>query len=417
VRSPGQPIFNSLRVPDQPKCRVVELTTSPHKDTVIPRRRGSRARGGLHGVSAVCSSIEGDAHRWMAVRAGAPMRVTRVDVARLAGVSTATVSYVINDGPRPVSKETRQRVLEAIDQLGYRPSAIARSLATRKTNSVGFVLPDILNPTHAAIAKAFEDALRSADYSLFIGNSDESPEVEREYLSELLSKEVDGIGLTPTGGHPDFLASLVDADTPLVLLDRQIDGVDADCVLFDNVDGTYRAVQHLIHLGHRRIGLINLSRSLTPGLERLRGYERALREAGIQYDPDLVLEGEFKAQRGGALAYRLQEPVHPPTALFVSSNRLMYGVLSMVKERGLKVPGDLALATFDDLGDYANRTPSITAVATSVADFGSQAARLLLDRISGEYGGEPRLVRIPAVLRVRESTVGLRASSVDDADS
>jgi LacI family transcriptional regulator len=306
-----------------------------------------------------------------------------------------------------VSDGTRKRVLRAIEELNYRPSAIARSLVTRKTKSIGFILPDILNPIHAAIAKAFEDALRAADYSLFIGNSDESPELEEAHLTDLLSREVDGLALTPTGENCPLLLSLIESGKPLVLLDRQLERIDADLILFDNVVGTRQAVQHLIELGHSRIGLINLSRSLTPGRERLEGYEQALREAGIGLAPELIVEGSFKAQRGGVLAASLMAVRPPPTALFVSSNRLMYGVLSIVKERGIRVPQDLALATFDDLGDYANRTPSITAVDTCVAGFGSEAARLLIERVTGVYEGGPRLVRIPGALQVRESTVGI----------
>ena len=336
------------------------------------------------------------------------MGVTRKDVARLAGVSTATVSYVVNNGPRPVSPETRERVLWAIEQLGYQPNAIARSLVTKKTQTIGFILPDILNPVHAAIAKALEDALRAAAHSLVIGNSDESPEREREYLRAFLSREVDGVVLTPTGANRRLLFSLVESEKHLVLLDRQLEGLSTDCVLFDNVVGTHQAVRHLIGLGHTRIGLINLSRSLTPGWERLEGYRRALLDAGLDVDPELIVEGSFKAQGGEMLAESLLDMDSPPTALFVSSNRLMRGVLHLVKKRGLRVPQDLALATFDDMDYYADRTPSITAVCTSVADFGSEAARLLLERVTGTHAGEPRIVRVPCQLGVRESTVGNR---------
>ena len=335
------------------------------------------------------------------------MGVTRKDVARLAGVSTATVSYVVNNGPRPVSEETRKRVLWAIEQLGYRPSAIARSLATKKTNNIGFILPDILNPVHAAIAKAFEDALRAANYSLVIGNSDESPDREMAYLNAFLSKEFDGIALTPTGENRSLLYSIVESEKHLVLLDRQIEGLSVDCVLFDNVVGAYLCVRHLVELGHTRIGLINLASSKTPGQERLEGYRRALLEAGIKVEPELILEGSFKAQEGGGLAESLLKVDPLPTALFVSSNRLMSGVLRVVKQRKLRVPQDLALATFDDVNHYADRTPSVTAVSTSVAQFGSEAARLLIERVSGAYTGEPRVIRVPCELKVRESTAGM----------
>lgn len=335
------------------------------------------------------------------------MGVTRKDVARLAGVSTATVSYVVNDGPRGVSEETRKKVLWAIEQLGYHPSAIARSLATNRTHTMGFLIPHILNPVHAAISKVFEDALRAADYSLMLGNSDESADRELSYLRVFVSKGVDGIALTPTGENRQFLFSLAESGKHLVLLDRRLDGLDADCVLFDNVVGSQKAVGHLIELGHSRIGLINLSRSLTPGLERFEGYERALLEAGISVDPSLIREGDFKAQEGDKLAESLLEIAPRMTALFVSSNRLMTGVLREVKRRGIRVPEDLALATFDDVDYYQNRTPSITAVCTSVAEFGSEAARLLIERVSGEYTGPPRVVRVPCQLHERESTMGV----------
>jgi LacI family transcriptional regulator len=333
--------------------------------------------------------------------------VTRKDVARLAGVSTATVSYVVNNGPRPVSEATRQRVLWAIDQLGYQPSAIARSLVTKKTHSIGFILTDILNPVHAAITKGIEDALHDAGFSLIIGISDETPDREQAYLRILLSKQVDGIALTPTGENRRELFSLVDSGKPLVLLDRQLEGLNVDCILFDNVNGTYQAVRHLIALGHTRIGLINLSRCLTPGQERRDGYERALLEAGIEVDSRLITEGSFKGQEGDKLAASLLDIEPPPTALFVSSNRLMRGVLRVVTCRKLRVPQDLAIAAFDDVGHYSHRTPTITAVNTSVTEFGSEAARVLVERISEAYVGEPRVVRVPCQLQIRESTAGM----------
>jgi LacI family transcriptional regulator len=335
------------------------------------------------------------------------MSVTRKDVARLAGVSTTTVSYVVNHGPRPVTEKTEHKVLVAIDQLSYRPSAIARSLVTKRTDTIGFVLPDIMNPIHAGIAKAFEDALRSAGFSLIIGNSDETPEVERVYLNNFLSRELDGIALTPTGENINLLLPLVDSGQHVVLLDRLIDGLHVDCVLFDNLVGASQVVRHLIELGHTRIGLINLSRSSTPGRERLDGYRKALFEAGIQLDPQLIVEGGFKAQEGEGLIGLLLALDLPPTAIFVSSNRLMDGVLRVIKQRRIRVPEELALATFDDLGFYSNQTPSTTAVATSNAEFGTEAARLLIERVRGTYTGAPRVVRIPCVLKVRESTVGI----------
>jgi len=333
------------------------------------------------------------------------MGVTRKDVARLAGVSTATVSYVVNNGPRPVSEVTRRNVLEAIELLGYQPNQIARSLTTKKTNTLGFMIPDILNPIHAAMAKAFEDALPESEYGLLLANSDESPEIELAHLKVFLSKQVDGIAMTPTGGNRRFLFSLVESGKPLVLLDRQLEGMETDCVLFDNVEGTRQAVRHLVELGHSRIALINLPRTLTPGRERAEGYGRALLEAGLAIDPTLVTEGRFKADSVATLLESLLQKDPPPTALMVASNRLLEGVLQYVKEHGIRVPDDLALCVFDDVPHFSYSNPTITAVAADVADFSRHAAQMLLERIAGEGPHEPRTIRIPCTLKIRESTL------------
>src|SRR5258706_4327707 len=267
------------------------------------------------------------------------MKVTRDDVAKLAGVSSATVSYVINNGPRAVAEDTRARVLDAVSKLGYQPNAIARSLVTSQTKTIGFLLPDILNPSHTAITRAFGDALWGSNYSLLLGNSDEDPNHELAYLQEFLSKGVDGIALTPTGKNRPILHAFKESGKGLVLLDRHLEGLDVDCVLFQNVEGAYKAVSDLIELGHTRIGLINLPSSLTPGRERLEGYRRALLDADLKVDPHLIREGGFKGEEiglgmsteGEMLAAALLDVDQPPTAIFVSNNRLMRGVLHFVK--------------------------------------------------------------------------------------
>jgi LacI family transcriptional regulator len=334
------------------------------------------------------------------------MSITRDDVAKLAGVSPATVSYVINSGPRPVSEDTRQRVLVAIEQLGYHPNAIARSLKTKKTFTAGVIVSDILNPTLASIEKSVEDFLVQQNYSLTIGNSDESPEREKMWLDMLRDRRVDGIILLPTGSNRSLLFATVEAGIPLVLLDRQIEGLKADSVLFDNETGAYQAVSHLISLGHTHIGLLNLPSSLTPGQGRLRGYERALVNRGIPIYPQLIRDGSFKAQEGSILAADILDSDPHPTALLVSSNRLAQGVLEQVKIRGLRVPEDLALCTFDDVSYYSFITPSITAISADAREFGIRAVQYLIERINGTYTGPPRTYLVPCTLNVRESTAG-----------
>lgn len=335
------------------------------------------------------------------------MSITRDDVAKLAGVSSATVSYVINNGPRPVAEETRLKVLRAIEKLGYQPSAVARSLKTKKTATIGVIVSDILNPVLSAVAKGIEDALLPRNYNMILCNSDEDPERELTFLNMLLGKQVDGIILLPTCENKHFLFSLIDKQTlPIVLLDRRLEGLPADTILFDNESGAYQATRHLIELGHRRIACIGLPRLLTPGLERLQGYERALQEAGIPFDPALVVEGSFKAEKGSHLVDQIFASPDPPTAIMVSSNRLLNGVLEHVKENRLRVPEDIALVVFDDIPYYSYFSPTITAVGANTDQFGRQAAHMLAEQIEEKGPHQPKVIRIPVELIVRESTVG-----------
>jgi len=337
------------------------------------------------------------------------MAITRNDVARLAGVSSATVSYVVNNGPRPVSEHTRQRVLRAIEQLGYSPSTIARTLKTKKSTTIGVVISDILNPVFSALAKGIEDVMLQRNYNLILCNSDENPERELMYLRMLLAKQVDGIVITPTGKNLSFLLHIVETKScPLVFIDRQIEGLSVDCVMFDNENGSYQATRHLIELGHRDIALINLPRTLTPGRERLLGYERALREAGLPVDPARIVEGSLLAQDARRLAEALLGSDEPPTAALVSSSRLLGGVLQYTKEHLVAIPQTLALVGFDDVPYYMYTTPSITAVATDLAPMGTAIGRLLEERITCDTQDAPRAIRVPCTLMIRESTVGRR---------
>jgi len=339
------------------------------------------------------------------------MPITRNDVAKLAGVSTATVSYVINNGPRPVSEETRQKVLAAIDELGYQPSEIARSLKTKRTTTIGVVVSDILNPILSAIAKSIEDTILPMGYNMILCNSDENPERELTFLRMLVSKQVDGILLLPTGENIDYIINqIIKKNKAIVLMDRNIEVLASDSILFDNVSGAYQATKHLIELGHKRIGFIGLPCNLTPGCERKEGYEKAHKEAGIPIDSELVLEGSFKATEGHRLVEMLMNKKHPPSALLVSSNRLLEGVLQYVKEDHLSIPEDLALIVFDDVHHFSYFTPSITAVDCDKELFGREAALLLRARITNDVSNGSQVIRIPCQLVIRESTTGVMST-------
>lgn len=334
------------------------------------------------------------------------MTVTRDDVASLAGVSTATVSYVMNNGPRRVTDNTRRKVERAIDKLGYQPSAVARSLKTKKTMTIGIVIPDIRNPIFAFIAQTIEDELVPAGYNLILCNTKELSDRETRYVEMLIRKQVDGLVIAPTLDNHNIVSSLLRADKPIVLLDRVVEGLNAHRVLFDNEGGAFEAVSHLISLGHKRIGMISLPVGLTPGSGRLQGYRSAMQQAGLSFDPTLVKTGSSTAENAHALAEAVLGLDRPPTALFVSSNRLARGVLMFVKEHRLNMPDDLALCVFDDIGHYSYVNPSITAVAHDYRQFGLEAAKLLMADLNGDTRLPPQVIRLPHRLNVRESTIG-----------
>lgn len=333
-----------------------------------------------------------------------PNTVTRDDVARLAEVSVATVSYVVNEGPRHVRPETRARVLEAIDRLGYQPSEVARGLKTNRTLTVGLIVTDILNAFHSGVAKSIEEAARAAGYMLVLCNSDENVGQELMHLRMLQSKRVDGIILVPAGGNVDYINAIIEKGWSLVQVDRRVAGINADSVLMDNEQGAFEAVTHLIQSGHRRIAYLGPG-SLTPGLERRSGYERALFSAEIPIDPALVCVGDFKAAVSTDLGSHLFSLPSPPTAVFAGNNRLALHVLRLLRGRGLRMPQDIALCVFDDNEYYALWSPAITAVSYSIADLGRKAFECLMEQVTGtREAGQQRHERVPCTLVVREST-------------
>ena len=333
--------------------------------------------------------------------------VTRDDVARLAGVSVATVSYVLNDGPRGVKPETKAKVLKAVEELDYHPSDIARSLKTNRTLTVGLIVTDIVNPFHAAVAKAIEEEARAAGYTVIQCNSDEDSEQELTYLRMLQSKRVDGIIIVPTGSSIPYLSEMIRSGWNIVQLDRRLPEVKADSVIMDNVRGAFDAVNHLIQLGHRRIALVGAPTTLTPGQQRRQGYEQALSATGIPIEPSLICESNYKAENTLALVRDFLEEPFPGTAIFVATNLLALSVMQVIRERGLSMPNDIALCVFDDPPYYKLMAPSISAVRYAIPELARTGFQLLLEQIIEQRTYDnPKHEVVPCELVVRESTVG-----------
>jgi LacI family transcriptional regulator len=330
------------------------------------------------------------------------MSVTIRDVARAAGVSTATAARALG-GYGHASPAARRKVSESARMLGYRPNAVARALVSRATTTVGLVVGDIENPFFAAAARGLADVMDAHGYTVLLANADEDAERERRAVDALRARQVDGMVVVPApGASPGHLADLVAARIPLVLLDRVVAGVEADSVLVRNAAGAHAAVAHLVALGHRRVGVVSDLPEITSSAERISGYRRALRAAGIEADPGLISIGGPTQADGEAAALRLLDRRDRPTAVFTANNFMTVGALRAARALGLRIPSDLALVGFDDLDWTTLVEPPVTVVSQPVTELGRTAGQRLLRRLGGDRAA-PRRIRLEARLIVRRS--------------
>jgi LacI family transcriptional regulator len=321
------------------------------------------------------------------------------DVAAHAGVSVATVSRVLNDSPK-VSEETRLRVRAAMRALRYRPNAVARSLRTEATQTLGLIIGDILNPFFAVLARAVEDEARDAGYTVVIGNADERPEQQDHYVRTLLEQRVDGLLICPTAETTPLVEDCVRSGSPVVFLDRTLPGLDVPSVRADGSDAIHDLVRHIHRLGHRRIAFISGPELLSTGRERTRAFRDAMRACGLEVRDEYVEAGDFQAASGRAVAARFLDLPEPPDVIFAGDNLMALGALDEIRARGLRIPEDVALASFDDVAWFVHLDPPITAIAQPAEELGRRAVRVLLDRVEGH---PVESVVLPARLVIRRS--------------
>lgn len=328
---------------------------------------------------------------------------TMNDVARVADVSIATVSHVIN-GTRFVSPERVERVHAAMRELDYTPDATARSLRVGRTDTIGLVVPDNSNPFFAELARWIEDAGFEAGYTTILANSNERPYRERRYINTLLSKRVDGLIITPTAESDNeaLIASLRKARIPIVVMDRDVALPMADVVLYDDAAGSGDAARHLIELGHTKFACI----AGPPGVpaERLDGFLIALRDAGISITPNNVVAGDFHFAGGREATAKLLTIGKPFTALFAANDLMAAGAIRTLAEHGLAVPDDVSVVGFDDAPIAEMVSPPLTTVRQPLQDMADAAVSLLLARVQNE-GGKKRTRRVLRTsLVVRDSS-------------
>lgn len=358
-------------------------------------------------------------------------RATIADVARLAGVSTATAGRVLG-GYGYTSDSKKEQVLKAARSLGYRPNALARGLITGRTSTIGVVASDIANPFYASVLRGISDVAGPAGFGLLITNSDEDLAQEVRAVELLTAKQVDGLIVSPCDTRDAaHLRALRDAGTPLVLIDRAIERLDVDRVATDNVAAASQAVTILIRQGHRRIGLVgelasndpaDLERfiargwssepmaidTLYPSWQRLLGYLHAYRAAGLDVDPALVRgTGQYAVEAARQHAVGLLSGPDRPTAIFSTDGTMSEGAMAAIAGLGMSVPGDLSIICFDELDWMGFMPPGISTMAQPRLAIGGAAAQLLLDRIGGaDLPG--RTLLMPAELMLRGSVATCR---------
>jgi LacI family transcriptional regulator len=313
---------------------------------------------------------------------------TQEDVARVAGVSQALVSYVINDTPMvSIPPETRQRIRDAIIELGYVPNSAARSLRTRKTLSIASLIPDITNPFYPAMERGIQDVAESNGYDLIIYNTDGIAEKERKGVRSVRLRHVDGVIMTVFHLMPDDFHHLREDGTAVVVFGTSDKGwVDAgiDNIFIENTDSAYTIVNHLIDRGHRRIAMIAGVEATPPRERRVLGYKKALAEHDIPLDPILIRGGEFN-ERGGYEGMKELLKLRPqPTAVFAANDLMAIGAMIGLREAGLEIPRDMAIVGFDDIPAASLVNPPLTTVAQFPERLGRRAAEMLFERLRGE---------------------------------
>lgn len=322
---------------------------------------------------------------------------TIYQVSELAGVSLATVSRVMNKNAR-VSDKTRQKVLDAMDQLGYRPNAIAQSLASNRSNSVGILVSELHGPFFGAMMSAIEAQLRQFDKHTIITSGHSREEQEKSSIEFLIGRKCDALILHVESVSDEYLINLAEGNVPFVLINRFVPELKDRCINLDNEKGGYLAAKHLIDLGHRDFAMICGPSWKSDAMDRVNGAKRALDEAGITLDETLCVEGDFQQPSGVEGVNQLLKTKKPFTALICGNDEMASGAMTAVRENNLSVPEDVSIVGFDDVIYAAYLYPQLSTIDHRVLDIGHMAAQMVLQQ-AYELGSdevcnlfEPRLI-------------------------
>ncbi|KXZ39715.1 transcriptional regulator, LacI family [Alkalithermobacter thermoalcaliphilus JW-YL-7 = DSM 7308] len=333
------------------------------------------------------------------------MKLTIKDIARLAGVSTTTVSKIINNKHDSISKDTTEKVIKIMKDNNYVPSTIARSLVTKKTKTIGLIIPDIVNPFFPELARGAEDKANKEGYNLIICNTDEDIQKEDRYVAMLVEKMVDGIIFTASSQRVDDFKLLKNANIPIVLVDRDVKGSHISSkITVDNFMGAYEGTKHLIEQGYKKIIFITGSLKNKTSLDRLNGYKKALDEHNIKFSYENVIEGSYKSEWGyNAVNFILKQNKNFD-ALFCGNDLIAIGAIKALKENDIKIPQDVGVLGFDDI--YISRIidPQLTTIKQPIYEMGYKSVQTLIDILEKKSKKVKDIVLVPKLV-IRSSTV------------
>ena len=326
------------------------------------------------------------------------------DIAKYARVSKSTVSRILNDKGK-FSKDTIDKVLQVVKKLNYSPSMVARSLRNRRTKTVGLLLPNIANPFFPAILKGVECVASENGYVVVLCDSDERKEKESLYFQIFENRWVDGIifsGITGDEEEQKYIRTIHEKGTPVVLIDREIEGYFTNVVMIDNKRAAFDATTHLLELGHKKIGHIAGLQNIKVFVKRLEGYKEALAEYGIDFDPTLMEEGDLSIESGSCAVRQLLKKKVTFTAIFAGTDLMAIGCIKELQKNGLRVPQDVSIVGFDNISLASLVTPSLTTVAQPTYEIGAEAMNLLIKSIE-KKGALKNKIILPTELVIRES--------------
>jgi LacI family transcriptional regulator len=291
-----------------------------------------------------------------------------------------------------------------MQKLGYHPNILARSLRMGETKTIGLIVPDAANLFFAEVARKIEDDGYRQGYSVILGNSDNNPEKQTNYINTLLAKRVDGVIFISSGGEVQDLQRFSENQIPVVVADRDVPLELADVVLLDNEQAGYDATCHLIGLGHTSIACITGPDDLSPSMQRVNGCRRAMREAGLTIRPEYIVAGDFRFKGGEAAMQRLLLLPDRPSAVFALNDMMAIGAMTAIRKAGLTIPGDISVIGFDDIELASAVNPSLTTIAQPIDEIAGKATDLLIQRLNGSRDSDNQRIFLKASLVTREST-------------